>query len=131
MQASPDSIGYVEFIYALEAHLSFGAVRNASGRFIRADLTSLPAAASSASFPTSGDLRVSITNAPPPKAYPLAAFTYLLIPQQFPNAEKGKDMAQFLHWVLTSGQKQSAALGYAALPDEIAKRALDVAAEIH
>ena len=39
-------------------------------------------------------------------------------------------MEQFLHWVLTSGQKQSAALGYAALPDEIAKRALEFAAGI-
>jgi len=130
VRSTPDSIGYVEYIFALEAHLSYGSVRNSSGRFVRADLNSLPAAALSASFTTPGDLRVSITNAAPARAYPIAAFTYLLVPQKPANQEKAKAMGQFLRWALTSGQKQSAALGYAALPDEIAKRALETAAGI-
>ena len=127
VRSTPDSIGYVEFIYAVQGHLSYGAVRNASGRFIQADLNSLPAAAASASFTASSDLRVSITNAAPPRAYPIAAFTYLLVPQKSANPEKAKDILAFLQWMLISGQKQSGALGYAALPDAIATRALDAA----
>ena len=127
VRSTPDSIGYVEFIYAVEGHLSFGSVRNSSGRFIQADLNSLPAAAASATFTSSGDLRVSITNAPRARAYPIAAFTYLLIPRKSASPEKAKDVQTFLRWMLTSGQKQSGALGYAALPDAIATRALDVA----
>ena len=120
VRATADSIGYVEFIYAHQAHLSYGSVRNVSGRFVQADLNSLAAAAGS--FHAAGDLRVSITNAPLAKAYPIAAFTYLLVPER---SGKSPLLAQFLRWALTSGQKQSAALGYASLPDEVAKRALD------
>lgn len=133
VRSTPDSIGYVEFIYAVQAHLSYGMVRNASGKFVQADLNSLPAAAVAGDFGDKGDkhdLRISITNASAPRAYPIAAFTYLLVPRKFADPEKAKSMAQFLDWALTSGQKQSAALGYAALPDEIAKRALDVVAGI-
>jgi phosphate transport system substrate-binding protein len=130
VRSTPDSIGYVEFIYAVQAHLSYGSVRNASGRYVPADLNSLPAAALSANFTAPDDLRVSITNAAPPRAYPIAAFTYLLVPRQSANPEKARAMGLFLRWALTSGQKQSAALGYAALPDEIAKRALEAAAGI-
>jgi phosphate transport system substrate-binding protein len=126
---TPDSIGYVEFIYALQAHLSYGSVRNASGRFVQADLSSLPAAAESfsASFKSADrkDFRVSITNARAAQAYPVAAFTYFLVPEKLASPEKARAMIQFLRWALTSGQKQCAALGYAALPEEIAKRALE------
>jgi phosphate transport system substrate-binding protein len=124
---TPDSIGYVEFIYALRGRLSYGAVRNASGRFVYADLDSLPAAAKAFKPAGPGDLRASITNAPGPRAYPIAAFTYLIVPETFADGAKARLMTQFLHWTLTLGQKQSAALGYAALPEEVARQALESA----
>jgi phosphate transport system substrate-binding protein len=122
---TPDAIGYVEFIYALESRLSYGSVRNAAGQFVAADLSSLAAAAAAVPAAGSDDLRISITNAPGAKSYPIAAFTYFLVPRSYTDSGKARLMSAFLNWMLTSGQKQSAALGYAALPDEWAKRALD------
>jgi phosphate transport system substrate-binding protein len=127
VRKTPGSIGYVEFIYAVEGHLSYGAVRNAPGHFVQADLNSLPAAAAEFKAPQTGDLRASITNAGGPHAYPIASFTYFLVPEHFADAAKARLMAEFLRWSLTSGQKQSAALGYAALPEEVAKQALQTA----
>ncbi len=127
VRKTPGSVGYVEFIYALEAHLSCGAVRNAAGHFVQADLNSLPAAAAEFKAPQPGDMRASITNAGGPRAYPIASFTYFVVPEHFADASKAKLMEAFLRWSLTSGQKQSAALGYAALPDEVAKQALQAA----
>ena len=128
---TPDSIGYVEFIYALQSHLSYGAVRNAAGRFVQADLTSLPAAAATFKAARPGDCRGSITNAPGAQAYPVAAFTYFVVPEEFGDATKAKNMAAFLRWTLTSGQKQSASLGYAALPDAVAQQAVDSLGDLH
>jgi phosphate transport system substrate-binding protein len=125
---TPDSIGYVEFIYALHQHLSYGAVRNASGRFVYADLDSLPAAAQGLQPSPPGELRRSITNAPGRRAYPIAAFTYFIVPEAFADGAKATLMAKFLQWTLTVGQKQCAALGYAALPEQVAKQALESAA---
>jgi phosphate transport system substrate-binding protein len=122
-----DSIGYVEFIYALRGHLSYGAVRNRSGRFVYADLNSLPAASRGFTPSRPGELRASITNALGRSAYPIAAFTYFIVPETFADAAKARLMTQFLRWTLTVGQKQSAALGYAALPEDVAKQALESA----
>jgi phosphate transport system substrate-binding protein len=120
---TPDSIGYVEFIYALQNRLSYGSVRNSAGRFVQADLTSVPAAAADFIASIRDDFRVSIINAPGRNSYPIAAFTYLLVPQEFRDPVKEKLMNNFLAWMLTSGQNQCAALGYAALPREIAEKA--------
>lgn len=122
---TPGAIGYVEFIYALQAHLSYGAVRNAAGRFVQADLSSLTAAAATFKPAMPGDFRSSITNAAGAQAYPIAAFTYFLIPEKFADTAKAQIMMDFLRWALTFGQKESASLGYAALPEAVAKQALE------
>ncbi len=75
----PGSIGYIELIYALQNKIQFGSVKNAAGNFVKASLASTTAAAASAKMPA--DFRVSITNAPGKDAYPIASFTWLLIPQ--------------------------------------------------
>ena len=124
VEKTADSIGYVEFIYALHGHVSYGAVRNASGRFISADLSSLQAAAAT-SKASRRELRTSITNPSGADAYPIAAFTYFIVPEAMHDAAKAALMTRFLLWTLTFGQKQSAALGYAALPDDVAKQAIE------
>jgi phosphate transport system substrate-binding protein len=124
-----NSIGYVEFIYALHAHVSYGAVRNASGRFISADLGSLQAAATTSTASRNG-LWTSITNPTGAKAYPIAAFTYFIVPEPLHDPTKAALMTRFLLWTLTFGQKQSAALGYAALPDDVAKQAIESASAL-
>ncbi len=59
----PGAIGYVELIYALQNHISFGEVKNPAGNWIRASIEGVTeAAASVKKMPA--DYRVSITNAP-------------------------------------------------------------------
>jgi phosphate transport system substrate-binding protein len=115
------SIGYVELIYAVQNKISYGSVKNASGNFVKASLESVTAAAGSMkSMPA--DFRVSITNAPGKDAYPISSFTWLLIPAQSKDAAKGKIIADFLNWMVDDGQKMTAALTYAPLPDSVAQK---------
>jgi phosphate transport system substrate-binding protein len=112
------SIGYVELIYAVQNNIPYGSVRNAAGTFIKASLDSVTAAAASApKMPA--DFRVSITNAPGKDAYPISSFTWLLIPAQSKDAAKGKILSDFLSWMVTDGQKMTAALSYAPLPENV------------
>lgn len=67
------------------------------------------------------DLRASITNAP--RGYPIAGFTWLLVPRKQSNRAKGKALVDFLRWALTEGQAYCADLHY-ALPKSVAERAL-------
>jgi phosphate transport system substrate-binding protein len=115
------SIGYIELIYAIENKISYGIVKNAAGDFVKASLESVTAAAASVkSMPA--DFRVSITNAPGKDAYPISSFTWLLIPAQSKDAAKGKILADFLAWMVDDGQKMTAQLAYAPLPESVAAK---------
>ena len=115
------AIGYVELIYALQNNISYGPVKNAAGKYVKASLESTTAAAASVKD-MPDDFRVSITNAPGEKAYPIASFTWLLIPQKWTDATKEKAMVGYLNWMLDSGEKMTSALYYAPLPSAVAAK---------
>jgi phosphate transport system substrate-binding protein len=109
------AIGYVELIYALQNHITFGSVQNQAGKFVKASLGSTTAAAASLkSVPR--DFRVSLTNAAGQEAYPIASFTYLLVPKKWKDGTKSKVMVDFLSWMLSQGQSMAEQLNYAPLP---------------
>jgi phosphate transport system substrate-binding protein len=115
------SIGYVELIYAVQNNIAYGSVKNVAGNFVKASLESVTeAAASVKSMPA--DYRVSITNAPGKTAYPVASFTWLLVPVKAKDPKKGKVLADFLGWMVNDGQKMTTQLAYAPLPESVAEK---------
>lgn len=119
VKQTPNAIGYVELIYAIQNKMGYGTVRNSAGNFVKADLASVTEAAAGAAKNMPDDFRVSITNAPGKNAYPISTFTWLLIPSKIEDPGKKKAITAFLHWMLADGQKQAAPLGYAPLPKEV------------
>lgn len=124
VRQTPNSIGYVELIYAIQHELRYGAVRNAAGNFVKADLASVTAAAAGVADSANSDFRVSITNAPGKDAYPIATFTWLLLSDEGQQNARRSAVVEFLRWALTSGQKQCSSLGYAPLPAAVANQEL-------
>jgi phosphate transport system substrate-binding protein len=122
IKSTPNSIGYVELIYAAQNSVTYGAVKNAAGAFVKADLASVSAAAAGAAKDMPADFRVSITNPPGAKAYPISSFTWLLIPQKFQDANKREAVKKFLYWMLADGQNGAEALSYAKLPKEVIEK---------
>jgi phosphate transport system substrate-binding protein len=119
IKQTPNSIGYVELIYAAQNKITFGTVKNSAGTFVKADLASVSEAAAGASKTMPADFRVSITNAPGKNAYPISSFTWLLIPEKFKDAAKRDTMKNFVKWAITDGQGDAEALSYAKLPKEV------------
>jgi len=124
------SIGYVEYIYALQNHLSYGKVRNHNGEFVEASLESIAAAVSHGAQ-NRDDLNVSIVDAPGAGSYPITTFTWLIVPAHVPSDARRTAIISFLRWTLGPGQRQAAALGYLALPKEIMGMEADAIAIIH
>jgi phosphate transport system substrate-binding protein len=122
VQGLPGSLGYVELIYALQNKIKYGAVKNAAGEFVAANLASVSKASATAQIPA--DYRVSITNAPGSGVYPISSFTWLLVTSTPRDAAKDKVMKEFLKWAVTDAQKFSEGLGYARLPETLVKREL-------
>jgi phosphate transport system substrate-binding protein len=124
VKQTPNSIGYVELIYAANNGIAYGAVKNADGVFMKADLAGVSEAAAGAAKNMPDDFRVSITNAPGKKAYPISTFTWLLIPAKFSDATKRDALKNFLKWAITDGQKFNEDLKYAKLPKEVVAKEL-------
>ena len=122
------AIGYVELIYALQNKISFGSVKNPAGNFVKANLENTSAAANGVKIPD--DYRVSITNSPNKDAYPIASFTWLLIPQPPLDTNKGKILKDFLSWMIDDGQKLAPSLDYAPLAPEVQGRVKSTIAKL-
>jgi len=121
---TPNSIGYVELIYAIQNKMPYGRVKNSSGAFVKADLASVTAAAAAAVKSMPDDFRVSITDAPGKTAYPISSFTWLLVPAKFSDANKRDAIKGFVKWMLADGQNYTEALSYAKLPKEVVAKEL-------
>jgi phosphate transport system substrate-binding protein len=130
IQQTPDSVGYIELIYAIQNKIAYGRVKNSSGAFVKADLVSVSAAAAAASKFMPDDFRVSITNPEGKAAYPIASFTWLLIPAKFGDAAKRDAVKDFLKWMMTDGQQYCEGLAYAKLPKEVVTKEMKAIAQI-
>ncbi len=131
--ATPYSIGPLEIAYILEntgqASLYYGAVQNAAGNFILANVTNITAAleaGASSGLPVGNAAwtNVSIvdnifTNTTASTSYPITTLTYALVYQAQTNQAQGAALVNFLSWIVNSGQSLGKGLGYAALPANI------------
>jgi len=115
------TIGYVELVYATANKLPYALIKNAAGQFVDPSLEAVTTAAAGAKLPPGTDFRVSITNAAGAAAYPAASFTWLLIQVDNPNPSKGKQIRDFLSWMVSAeAQGMAKTLGYAPLPADVA-----------
>jgi phosphate transport system substrate-binding protein len=127
---TPNAIGYVELIYALQNKIAFGSVKSHDGEWVKASLQSVTAAAAAVEGKMPADFRVSITDGAGKGVYPLSSFTWLLFYESPSDKAKAKTMVDFAKWALSDGQKYCADLGYAPLPASVVKLEIVALAKI-
>jgi phosphate transport system substrate-binding protein len=114
VKVTPGGVGYVELAYALQNKMPVAAVQNQAGQFVTPQIDAITAAAKGAEMPDT--LHRSIVNAPGEGAYPIAAYTYILVYEELKDPQKGQALAEFLWWAVHDGQKYAEELHYAPLP---------------
>ena len=126
VKQSPGSIGYVELAYAQQNDLPVAALRNAAGEFVQPSVEATTAAAGDLSqlLQQHPDFRMSIVNAPGAGAYPISAFTYLLVPQNMEDCGRARALAELVRWSLTDGGETARRLHYAPLPAALREQVL-------
>jgi phosphate transport system substrate-binding protein len=120
VKQTPGAVGYVELAYASQNRLAMAELRNHDGVFVRPTIESTSAAAAGIHMPE--DFRVSITDAAGKDAYPMASFTYLLVPRDQKDLAKGPALVRFLAWAVHDGQRLAAPLDYAPLPASVVEK---------
>jgi len=118
---TPGSIGYVEYGYAHSQNLHMATLENKSGNYVAATADSAKAALASAELPP--DMIVWVSDPTAPESYPIVTFTWMILYKKYPDKDKLDALKGLVAYGLTDGQKESEALGYVPLPDNIASKA--------
>ena len=113
---TPGAVGYTDTAFAIANHLRFASIKNAAGNFINPSIRNVAAAGSAVkSVPANNELHIVNPPKSLPTAYPIATYTYVILPTKTANAAALRKM---VFWALTSGQaaKYTARLWFAPIP---------------
>jgi phosphate transport system substrate-binding protein len=122
IQRIPNSIGYVEYAYAVQNKLGYARMKNAAGQVVKPDAASFQAAAATADWSHAKNFDLLMTNAPGPKAWPITATSWVIMYKQPKNAARSKVALDFFRYAYTEGRSAAAALDYVPLPDSLVKQ---------
>ncbi len=117
VKQNPNSIGYVELIYATQQKLGAGTLKNAAGKFVEPTLDAVTKSAEGITLPD--DLRISVTNSSNADAWPISTFTFYIVPQDITDRAKALAIVRYLWWATHDGQKFAKDLSYAPLPKDV------------
>lgn len=109
------SIGYVEYAYTMQTHMTYGRMKNMDGHIVSPNMKSFQAAAANADFTKTQDFYLILTNQPGKASWPITAATYFLMRKDTPKAEN-KKVIHFTTWFLEHGQHFAEKLDYVPLP---------------
>ena len=115
------ALGYVELAYVLQNKMAYAMVKNRDGNFVYPSLENAKEAAKHAEIPA--DYHIKFTYAAGKNSYPIAGFTFMLIPRTLP-AVKADAVKGYIKWAYAKGDKDAAALTYVSLPDKLKKKVL-------
>jgi phosphate transport system substrate-binding protein len=118
VQRTRFAIGYVEYYFAREHHLSDVALRNQSGRFVRAGREAFGDAAT-ANWADVAAMRQLATDSPGPDSWPITGASFILVPKSPQDGAHTRAVLQFFDWGLHHGEPTIRQLDYAAVPKEV------------
>jgi phosphate transport system substrate-binding protein len=121
VQQSQGSIGYVEFAYAMQNHMTYMDMINSAGKRVKPQMSAFQAAAGNADFSHVQDFYLILTDQPGAKSWPITAATYMLMRKDY-AADKNAAVLKFLDYGLHDGQAASLKLDYVPFPANVVKQ---------
>ena len=117
------SIGYVEYAYAKQNHLSHTKMINKAGQTVEPTVETFRTAASSADWvgAAKNDFYVLFLDQPGPQAWPITATTFVLVYKNPPDAVATAEALKFFKWGFEKGDQLAISLDYVPLPENAVK----------
>jgi phosphate transport system substrate-binding protein len=122
IQKEPGSIGYLSYGHADKGKLPMAWLQNKSGEYVKPSLESGQATLRAAHLPD--NLRGWVPDPEGKESYPIVTYTWLLVHKQPGTARTAAALKDVLKYCATDGQKESMALGYLPLPENVQKAVL-------
>lgn len=131
VQNTPDSLGYVEYAYAVQNKLPFAKMVNKDGKTVDPTIDSVKAAMSSGKF--TPQLTATIVNEPGADSWPIAGYTYIILhTSSMTDCVKAQKLVEYVHWIVTdpTAIKDATDLDYAPLPDNVQQQVVEKLGEV-
>lgn len=114
------AIGYVEYAYIQENHMTWVRMVNHDGKLVSPSLESFQAAAKNVDFTKAEDFYVILTDQPGAESWPISGGTWEIM-RTDGQKDKNKPVLDFFSWGYRHGQKMAQDLGYGPLPESTVK----------
>lgn len=127
VQNTPNSIGYVEYAFAVSNKLPFAQMVNQAGQTVTATPDSVKAAMTDFANAFTPQLTAVIVNPTGAASWPIAGYTYVILHMtSMTDCVKAQKLVEFVHWFLTDpgATKQATTLGFVPLPDAVQQQVL-------
>jgi phosphate transport system substrate-binding protein len=120
VQQQANSIGYVEFAYAKQNHMTYALLKNQAGAFVKPGFESFEDAAATADFDPKKDFYLWLNDAPGKKAWPIAGATFILLGKD--KMESNRKVVKFFDWAFKNGDAKAKELVYVPLPKSLKEK---------
>lgn len=119
VQRINNSIGYVEYAYALQNKMTYAQLKNHNGEFVKPNDFSFKAAAANADWKKASGFHELLTNEPGKESWPITGATFILMHKTQGNPETAKAVLKFFDWAYVNGGKMAEALDYVPMPENV------------
>ncbi|MDD5300617.1 MAG: phosphate ABC transporter substrate-binding protein PstS [Gallionella sp.] len=121
VQRMKNTIGYVEYAYALQNKMNTVQMKNRDGQFVKPEDNSFKAAAAGAQWDKAPGFYKILTDEAGKESWPISGATFVLIHKAQEKPETGKEVLKFFDWAYDKGGKLASELNYVPLPDNVVK----------
>jgi len=121
VQRIKNSIGYVEYAYALQNKMTYVQLKNRDGQFVKPDDTSFKAAAAGADWEHAPGFYELLTNEPGKASWPITGATFILMHKVQEKPASAKEVLEFFNWAYENGGAMASALDYVPMPEKVQK----------
>jgi phosphate transport system substrate-binding protein len=117
VQRLPGAIGYVEWAYAKQNHMTYVGLKNSSGTVVEPKTETFKAAAAGADW--SKSFYQILTDEPGKNAWPIVGATFVLLHTTQDKAPQGTETLKFFDWAFKNGNQAASDLDYISLPESV------------
>ncbi len=121
IQQVKNSIGYVEYAYALENKIPYTLMENREGRFLEPSNSTFQAAAAGAKWPEAPGFYMILTDQPGQNSWPITGATFILMHKVQDNPSQAQEVLKFFAWAYANGGKMAEDLVYVPMPASVVK----------
>ncbi len=113
------SIGYVEYAYCLQNHMTYVELQNRDGRFVKPTAKNFQAAAANADWEHAPGFYQILTDEPGRNSWPITGANFILMHRVQTNPQAAREVLKFFKWAYDNGNHMAAELDYIPMPNKV------------